>query len=122
MKSLVKYAEEFDSPFAGLFHPCRDVVTTDWQVTSLGHRKGVGTLRFRSRRCAFSKLPAVIFSSIFALTLSLSAVIASVNQIHSKEAFMESYVTELIIRKPLVRITTGTIGAIGSAQGRERNT
>jgi len=35
---------------------------------------------------------------------------------------MESYVTELIIRKPLVRITTGTIGAIGSAQGRERNT
>jgi hypothetical protein len=45
-------------------------------------------VRGRSHRCAFSNLPAIIFSSIFPLTLSLSAVIASVNQFHSKEAFM----------------------------------
>ena len=32
--------------------------------------------------------PLFTFSSIFSLTHSLSAVIASVNQIHSKEAFM----------------------------------
>jgi len=42
----------------------------------------------------FGNLLAVILSSIFPLTLSLRAVIASVNQIHSRRPLWESYVTE----------------------------
>jgi hypothetical protein len=48
----------------------------------------------RFHRCAFGSFLAVSFSSIFSLTLSLSAVIASVNQIHSRRLLWESYVTE----------------------------
>jgi hypothetical protein len=48
----------------------------------------VVVVRGRSIDALFGNLPAVSFSSIFPLTLSLRAVIASVNQIHSKEAIM----------------------------------
>src|SRR5262245_1772355 len=51
-------------------------------------------VRGRFHRSAFGNLPAVTFSSIFSLTHSLSAVIASVNQIHSRRHLWEFYVIE----------------------------
>src|SRR6266478_1978327 len=44
-------------------------------------------VRGRSHRCTFGDLPAVIFSLIFPLTHSLRAVLASVNQIHSRRHY-----------------------------------
>jgi hypothetical protein len=49
-------------------------------------------------RCTFGNLPGVIFSSIFPLTVSLTVVIASLNQFHSRRHLWESYVTEWLRR------------------------
>ena len=65
------------------------------------NRRRIGLNRFAvvverplPSRCTCGHLPTVSFPSIFALTVSLTVVIASLNQFHSRRHLWESYVTE----------------------------